>query len=139
MNEPIEAAPPKTETTTDQAIKDAHVKIEELLKFINWLQKHKALLDLLPFQPVFVSNHCDFDCLPHDGVLQVIKAFNAGKWLKTPNGEATVDYETEIDGMIVRCWHGEPPPSCKIVEEQVLVPARLETVRKLVCPKGEVL
>jgi hypothetical protein len=129
------------ESVSTRIITKTKFDMEKLQTFLRWVEAHAQPLDSLPFEPSFWNGQCDFDNLTHDKVLLVMQTFAAGHWDKTLEG-VRVNYETIIDGMIVCCWHGEPPPSCKIVEERVLVPLvpeRWETVRKLVCPKGEAL
>ena len=110
--------------------------IELLETQLAWLKKHRPRLELLSFVGEFFGKNCyDFNSLNHQQVMLVIQVFG-GKWSKTPN-ESTIDYETEFDGYRVRCWQGEPPPACQIVEVEEFVPAQPSTtrkVRKLVCP-----
>ncbi len=79
--------------------------------------------------------------MPHKEIVQAVRAIG-GKWQKSLNtsyGESPkIDYVTELDGVQVRCWAGEPPPSCRIVEveEHVpaqVIPAKVVKVRKMVC------
>lgn len=117
---------------------DEHIARDRLLiayieQRIDWLDAHREQLDGLPD----ISNSCghavDFDNLSHQEVIRVIRAFG-GKWHKQVNGER-VDYCTSVDGMTIRCWRGEPPPSCRIVEVEEWVPAHAAKVRKLICPQ----
>lgn len=86
------------------------------------------------------NEHLDFDQLPHSAVIRVLKHFG-GDWDKTPAPDSDkINYtRTEpLHGFLIRCWCGEPPPSCRIIEEEVevpeqIVPAHTKTVRKLVC------
>lgn len=80
----------------------------------------------------------DFDCLPHADVIKVIKLFG-GKWKKEPGAhDATVHYTTTYKGIELRCYSGSPPPNCKVVEVEELIPSHYEPERrvkrrKLVC------
>lgn len=87
------------------------------------------------------GDQIDFDKLTHKEVIQVIKALG-GKWKKEVNAQLkeTVDYTQDIDGMRVRCWQGQPPPSCRIVEVEEVIPAHTvqvpeqkRVIRKMVC------
>ncbi len=82
----------------------------------------------------------DFDNLSHGDIIKVIKAF-PGRWLKEPAVEsAKINYSVTIDGIKIRCYSGEPPANCKIVEEQVVIPAqpeRTEIRKRLVCTKNQ--
>jgi hypothetical protein len=103
---------------------------------LKWIQLHQKKFDELGLSPSVFNNQIDFDGLEHKEVIRVIRSFPGRKWSKTPTDNGLVNYESVADGMKLRCWHGHPPPSCKIVEELVTVPARQEIVRRLVCPKG---
>jgi hypothetical protein len=133
-----ESAPPLT--TSENTILDMEAEMAQRRKVLDWVRRNAAKLDSLPFAPRFWNGFCDYDSLKHTEVVQVILAFPCGHWLKESMGE-TVNYIGHFDGVTVRCWAGEAPPSCQIVEEKVLVPERWvperwETVRRLVCPGG---
>ena len=109
---------------------------------IAWFKQHGPVLSEFPRPTVGMSLPIDFDCLPHNQVIGVIKALG-GTWKKTVNPDGIrVDYQATIDGQEVRCWAGEPPPSCKIVEVETTIPAQPEKkviTRKLVCPHADAL
>lgn len=91
----------------------------------------------LEAQPtVYTSGQIDFDHLSHADIIKVIQAI-PGKWDKEPCSQgATINYSTKRNGLNFRCWAGEPPPNCKIIEVLETVPAQPETVRtvrKLQC------
>lgn len=106
----------------------------DIQRKIAWLAEHAHLIPAdLPVS--FCGHILDFDNLNHAQVIQVLKAFG-GKWDKTLNGGDRVDYRQQVDGVDVRCYRGEPPPNCQIIETTEIVPAQPETtrkVRKLVC------
>src|SRR5205814_769409 len=100
---------------------------------------HKEKLDALGLDLSNYFGNIDFDRLTHSEIVRVIQTF-PGTWTKTPSAshdnDPRIDYSTTYDGMKLRCWAGQPPPNCKIVEETVEVPpqpATTKTVRKLVC------
>jgi hypothetical protein len=104
-------------------------------RILEWLETYKTALSELDVSGSVWMNQVDFDHLPHAKIIALIKSLG-GKWDKTPNGEGRINYETEIGGVKVRCYNGEPPPNCKIVEELQIIPAQPErtvTVRRLVC------
>lgn len=114
-------------------------------KKIKWLVEHqKQLANTGVEVGSCVSDRVDFDNLPHKKVIAVIRALG-GKWSKEPAGDNRINYEAEIGGMKVRCWQGEPPPSCRIVEveetvPEVVIPAHVKKVRKMICrPHAEPL
>jgi hypothetical protein len=95
-------------------------------------------LDTIELDATFYGTDIDLDNLKHSQVLEVMKALNAGKWTKTPGDNGTVHYTTKLGEVSVRCYQGEPPPNCKIVEylEEVpeqIIPARMIIKRKLQC------
>ena len=118
--------------------------VEKLENEISQAQARLAMVEFVPgldsieIEASFFGDNIDFDNLPHDKIVQIIKALNAGKWTKTPAEEGTIHYSTTIEGVGIRCYKGEPPPNCKVVEyleevpEQV-IPAKFVTKRKLVC------
>jgi hypothetical protein len=124
---------------TRAKIEQLEGEIADRQKAIKWLESHEERLAQLPEAVFFPGErYClDFDNLPHADVVQVIKALPAGKWDKQPNSNpAKVDYTATVDGVVVRCYAGEPPPNCRIVEEEVEIPAqpaRKEIRRRLEC------
>lgn len=67
--------------------------------------------------------------------LMIISAVSAGRWAKNINASYpdTIDYQTIIDGVNIHIYGTEPPPSCRIVLEEIDVPAHKATKRTLVC------
>lgn len=123
--------------------------IEQNRKRIKWLRQRKKILEKLP-EARMCGTTLDFDDLPHAEVIKVVRALG-GKWKKDKNSvrDGRVDYTQKIDGMDVRCWAGEPPPSCRLVEIEVQVPeehipaktipAHTKKVFKMVCSGDEPL
>lgn len=104
------------------------------------LRNNQRLIELAKqgIHPVPYGDGMDFDNLSHSEVMAVVKAF-PGKWNKNINGAYSdrIDYTSTFDGSQVRCWSGEPPPSCRIIEEEVPVPATTRIVRRLQCGPEE--
>lgn len=73
--------------------------------------------------------------LDHDRAIACMSAIGAGKWKKKlcPGNSLTIDYNTTVDGVDVEIYGTPPPASCKIVEEEIEVPARKEIKLTLVC------
>lgn len=124
-------------------IKNLLASIRQQGKTLRWLRQHQKQLESLEGGTFYPSaGTIDFDKLEHKDVVKVVRSLG-GKWRKHPNthaipGEARVDYDQQIDGVRVRCWAGKPPPSCKLVEyEEVIpeqiIPARVVKKTKLVC------
>lgn len=102
---------------------------------IRWLRKHRAQLEPVPLQGQMYGDHnVDFNLLPHADVIKVIRAVG-GKWKKTLNTSADkkprIDYETEVDGYRIRCWAGEPPPTCRLVEVEEEIPEQVIPAHKI--------
>lgn len=114
-------------------------QIREMGKQIRWLRsRQKELESLPPVSGSCVNGFIDFDNLKHEDTVKVMRNLRGGKWKKDYTGDNRVTYTTVVDGMNIRIWRGEPPPSCRIVEVEELVPervipAQVVKVRKLVC------
>ena len=110
-------------------------EIEDRKKSIAFLTlKENALESLPPAEFYDFNKSLDFNFLSHDQVIQVVKAIG-GKWKKEPKDDK-VNYTTEKDGITIRIYQGEPPPNCRIVQEEYEVPAQpaFKAMRsKLVC------
>lgn len=101
-----------------------------------WMVRNAAALNSLAAEgitPSFYGWSLEFDYLSHEKVMMVVKAF-PGRWAKelSYNGDK-IDYSIKFDGMDVKCCAGEPPPSCRIIEEEIEVPATKRKVRRLEC------
>lgn len=118
----------------ESLIKEMSEKITLYQSRLEWLQKHRETLEVIKTQTdaVFYSGGFDFDSLPHDEIVKVIKVIG-GTWKKEPCGHDKINYIGMLDGVTVRCWAGEPPPSCKIISEEVLIPAQKVIRQRLVC------
>ncbi len=140
MNGEVIAPPPAVEPLpVDTAIAEAKRRVKDEISKLRFLRKHRAKLAALDAKPTFSGDRLDFDNLPHEKVIAVVKAIG-GKWSKTPADLNRIHYESkeEFDGFRVRCWQGEPPPSCKIIEveehiPEQIIPASVRKVKKMVC------
>lgn len=112
------------------AIESLKAEIKRKGERIRWLQKHRAVLESLP-SAAACGDIVDFDFLNHKEVIGVVRALG-GKWQKSSNPHAeaptrekgqSIDYQSTVDGVRVRCWGAEPPPSCRIVEVEEVIPA----------------
>ena len=88
------------------------------------------------------SDGLHFYGLTHDQVIAGIRILG-GKWSKKLGDSGTIDYlrDEPMDGLTVAFYNGAPPPSCKIVEEEVevpekVIPAHTTKVRRMVCKEG---
>lgn len=102
---------------------------------MKWLiAQQDKLKDLPPC--TWAGEVLDFDNLKHAEVIKVVRALG-GKWAKTPNSHTAgaIDYNGELAGKRVRCWAGEAPPSCRLIEVEEHVPEKVipaHTVKKMV-------
>lgn len=132
---------PKTKLTNTQIeISRLAEQIKNARKRIQWL---KANADKIESIGLNVSTCCgviDFDNPTREQALEALKAF-APKWEKAPGySNGAIHYIAKQDGITLRLYDAPPPPSCQLVEEEVLipsVPARIEKRMKLVCKEAE--
>jgi hypothetical protein len=131
----------KTQSLFDQTvlrIADAEKTVEEARSLQAFILRHSDLLESLP-ESSLCGNQIDFDNLDREEVVTILKAF-PGKWDKNLSraNETRIDYTTIFEGVALRIWMGEPPPSCRIVEEEIeveeeIIPAHTEKKTRLVC------
>jgi hypothetical protein len=119
-------------------ITQVRAQLDKLIARLAWLEQHRAKLEALP-NASFCADMLDFDHLPHADVVSVVRTLG-GKWKKTPSylDSSKIDYQTKVGDVTVRCYQGQPPPSCKIVEVEELVPeqvipAHTRKVLKTIC------
>ena len=74
----------------------------------------------------------DIDDPPREEVVGVMETLKAGTWEKEYSGEY-LSYRATVDGVRIRLWNAALPPSCRLVEVEVEVPAHVETRHKIVC------
>jgi len=81
------------------------------------------------------SDQLDFDNLSRDDAVAVMVAMKAGTWTKAanPTHPTQIDYEATIDGFKIRLWAAGPPDTCRIVDYEQIIPARVIKGRRLVC------
>lgn len=82
----------------------------------------------------------DFDDPTRKQAVAIMEKLGAGKWDKDvlENGRLEYTNTTLFPGIRIRLWSAEPPPSCKIVEYEEVIPAhQVEETKikkyKLVC------
>lgn len=126
----------------NQKIASLESEITEYMRLRRWLESHSDLFNQLPESGSlpYQDKGIDFDYLPHEEVVRVI-GLVGGTWKKEVSSvDNKIDYRTEFDGVKLRCWAGDPPPSCKLVEVEEIVPAQPATTRKvlkLICKEAE--
>ncbi len=128
----------------------SHVAIElqkldtaiERLKYKRaFLMLHQTAIEQMGLKPCCACDKfIDFDNPTRAQVVDILVAFG-GKWSKAlAFDSSTINYEQPIDGgLVLRLYHAEPPPSCQLVEEDVVIPAQPERIEKrtrLVCKEA---
>lgn len=116
----------------DEIIERLKVRIIRQQEEIEWLISHRE-----PFESAGVENidamgySIDVNNPTREQSLAIIRAFG-GDWEKnlTPGMSDKVNYTAEIDGRHVRLWASAPPPSCRLVEQEYIVPAQPERIEK---------
>lgn len=145
MNEtPIPPTEPPKKTLQDHIAKllaDLDSETKRVTRLVAWLQKHKEQIEQVGTTPKAWCEYIDFDHPSREQILAIIKAF-PGRWEKTPNytsGKPTMNYEQadEESGLTIRIWSGALPPTCRLIEEEVDVPARKERRIRLECKPAE--
>ena len=92
---------------------------------------------------ISISSNVNLQSATREELLTFLKIFG-GKWEKEVNTYRpdTIDYLQKIphpflagNYIYIKATQALPPPSCKIVEVEELVPASIRKVRKMVCPE----
>ena len=110
------------------------IKLRKLIAARWFILENQALLEEFPTS--LYEDGIDADRLTHAQAQQVMKRLKCGRWEKTPGLNGAIDYVGHVGEVRIRLWAAEAPPNCKVVEEEVLVPAvaeHLEKRFKLVC------
>lgn len=112
-------------------------KRQTIAKQIEYIRQHADKINAVGVKPSIFGTGIDFDNVPRSKVGQLLQAFG-GKWDKKLNSheKTKLDYVQDVGGITVRLWKADPPPTCKLVAKQVVIPAvpeRIETKYELVC------
>lgn len=77
-----------------------------------------------------VFYHCE-----REDVKTILSTLSAGRWEKQVNTtfHDKINYTATIDGITIQLFAASPPESCRIIEEEVEVPATKAIKRTLVC------
>ena len=128
------------ETPIESAVKHAlKGQRDEFTKALNLCDRVETILMRLTPGIVrschIVNGKAMFFNLTRDDTLELIRMVGAGQWLKAVNANHAdkLDYITTIDGVHFQIYAAPPPTSCRIVEEEIEVPAHKEIKRTLVC------
>ncbi len=104
-------------------------------KILDFVEANAEKFDLIGVTPnIYTDTQIDLDNPTREQVLIAIKQF-PGKWNKGKHADI-MHYESIIDGIKIRLWATELPPSCKVETRTVVIPAqpeRIEEVQEIVC------
>lgn len=109
---------------------------------LNSLQNLDSLRALMLKLPAGIIPKCrefmgqlDIDNLTREEVVEVLGVMGAGKWTKSVNHqtEGTIDYIGQVEGKTVRLWAAGPPESCRVVEEEEVIPEQRVIRKRLIC------
>lgn len=141
MNPSPAPAVAQEQTPVDQKIEWMTKERDRITEHLEWLKANRDLLNRIGLAPSRFFEYIDFNNPTRTQILEIIKAF-PGTWRKSLNDshKERMDYvrEEPAGNIVFRIWAGELPPSCKLVEEWVDVPAQPATrmLRKVVkCPE----
>lgn len=133
----------KLKQQIDNAIAAQNAAIENIGKAIEALRFFQAQyldLELDKATVSYYGGYIDFNTPSRNDVRAILSRIKGGKWSKCKNSnESSLNYISEreiVPGVKFRIWGAEPPPSCKLVEEDVLVeavPAHIEKRFRMVC------
>lgn len=122
----------------DNEVKRIGGEIRQRVEFIRWLRRNRQKLEAVPEGATFWNGRLDLNTPKHEETVKLIRAVG-GKFKKEPGcNPHSIDYTGELDGIPVKAWCGEPPPSCRIVEveelvPETLIPAHIVKRKKMVC------
>lgn len=112
-------------TTADSSIKTWQDKIDRITLTKNFIIDHRETLERFSGHSTIFDCQIDFDYVDRETLLEIIRAF-PGKWDKNFNEHSGgIDYQIQFQGITLRCWGAKPPPSCKIIREEIEVPAQI--------------
>jgi hypothetical protein len=114
-------------------------QIKHLQNLLVLFERHEAWFKENQLEP----DNCggiDFNELKREQVTLVIQHFG-GNWTKEYQGQM-LNYVQFFDGVRVRIWDAELPPSCKLVKRtrhvvETIHPAHDEEFFEIECEKGE--
>lgn len=109
-------------------------KIEALQKQIALLKENAVFLDGLKVTTCFdFCGQLNLQPGNRDETMEIVKQF-PGKWNKSYRGDK-VDYSH--DNGLICIYGGQAPDTCRVVEEEVVVPEHREIRKRLVCVPAE--
>ena len=126
-----------TNTKVESVLQTIRDHVARLQAMENFVLKHSDFLESYNFDTL--CQKVDFNQATRLEIIAIMYYFT-GKWSKEYLG-TQLNYIQVIDGVTVRIYDAELPPSCKIVDEiidieAVTIPARTEVRKKIVCNEG---
>ena len=96
-------------TKTEIAISQLQTSSTTPERRIDFLKSISDQIEQIGRPPTGYAQVVNFDYLPHNKVVEVIKLF-PGKWEKRIEGENSITYTREVvNGWTIRCYAGNPP------------------------------
>jgi hypothetical protein len=114
------------ESHVAKAIRESQEEIAAKQAKLAFLLKHREFFEEHRLWVSDCGNFLDINWPSHDESILTIRHFG-GSWKKEYAG-TSINYVATVEGVPVRIYAGEPPPNCKIVEEEVVIPARTEII-----------
>lgn len=145
MSETTDSTPEKPKKTVEdyivQILESHRRETERVTRLVMWMRSHKEQIEKIGMTPVPYLNYVDFNNPDRAQVLEIIKAF-PGTWTKSQNktgDRPAMDYERQDEsGLMLRIWAGALPPTCRVIEEEVEVPAQRVKRTRIECkPVGD--
>lgn len=129
----------QTEETNEQLVTNQLKSFRDKLQAeLNLCDQAEALMMKLPKHAIEDCYICNQQLIIYnqgrEEALDVIKALG-GKWKKriNPSYSDKIDYQQAINGVPVEIYAAVPPPTCRIVETEIDVPAHKAVRRDLIC------
>lgn len=100
---------------------------EILAKFLSWLDERDIDLEQGYVSVALWCKTIDINGTSRKDVEKILYHFKLGKWAKEKQGDTLLNYISELpcfDDFKVRLYAAEPPGSCTLIEERVVIPAK---------------
>lgn len=129
----------KVEQKLEAYRRDLDGQLELIQNRISNLNHMREVLRKLPPQlldkAVEYNGQLDIESLSREESVEVLRVLDAGRWEKSQNAgvPGTLDYNGIVNGVKVRLWAAGAPDSCRVVEEEEIIPEQRVIRRKLIC------
>lgn len=123
-------------TSARNALELARIHLEERMAKLESMKEimRKLPVELIPKCREY-NGQLDMDYLTREESKLALSLLGAGKWKKEINNGTTdtIDYTGKVNGIDVRLWAAGAPESCRVVEEEEVIPEKRIIRRRLVC------